>query len=204
MAAKVDERSRNFATIVYPESAPIDWIDILNDYCVPCFISPLHDKDINPTGEPKKPHYHVMLMFENKKADRQIQDIFDSIGGVGLKKLQSIRGYARYLLHLDNPEKYQYDEKEIISIGGADYSSIISIASDKYAALDEMQEFCDEYNITSFYLLCRYATKYKPDWSRILKDSGSVYMREYLKSKLWSQETDQIHIINPNTGEVIL
>lgn len=63
-----DTRVRNFATVVYPESAPENWQDILSRHCVPAFISPLHDKDINPTGEPKKPHYHVVLMFEGKKS----------------------------------------------------------------------------------------------------------------------------------------
>lgn len=63
-----DTRGRNFATMVYPESAPENWREILAGYFIPAFISPLHDKDKNPTGEPKKPHHHVMLMFEGKKA----------------------------------------------------------------------------------------------------------------------------------------
>ena len=25
----------------------------------------LHDKDVNPTGEVKKPHYHVICYYEN-------------------------------------------------------------------------------------------------------------------------------------------
>ena len=52
-------RTRSYATVVYPESAP-DFLERLNDLKVPCFVSPLHDKDFNPTGEPKKPHYHVL------------------------------------------------------------------------------------------------------------------------------------------------
>lgn len=62
-----DQRTRNFATVVYPESAPSDWIDKLDQLHVAALISPLHDKDTNPSGEPKKPHYHVLLMFEGKK-----------------------------------------------------------------------------------------------------------------------------------------
>ena len=37
-------RFRNFATIVYPESAPEGWLDILDEECVEAFVSPLHDK----------------------------------------------------------------------------------------------------------------------------------------------------------------
>ena len=57
-------RTRNFASIVYPESAPEDWKEILIQQFVPAFISPLHDQDVNPGGEIKKPHYHVILMFD--------------------------------------------------------------------------------------------------------------------------------------------
>ena len=56
-----NKRFRNFATVVYPESAPEGWQETLSEQFVPAFISPLHEKDINPTGEPKKPHYHVLI-----------------------------------------------------------------------------------------------------------------------------------------------
>ena len=46
-------RTRNYATVVYPESAPNDWIEVLTQQFVPCFISPLHDKDVNPGGDIK-------------------------------------------------------------------------------------------------------------------------------------------------------
>ena len=49
-------RTRNFATIVYPESAPENWKSILENEIVPALISPLHDKDINADGEKKKAH----------------------------------------------------------------------------------------------------------------------------------------------------
>ena len=100
-----DERVRNFATVVYPESAPENWIDILNEYHVACLISPLHNRDIDPDLNIKKPHYHVLIMFEGKKNyETQVKPIFDSIGGVGREYVQSIRGYARYLCHLNIAE----------------------------------------------------------------------------------------------------
>lgn len=61
---KKDERRRTnvFATIVYPESAPADWIQIIKDTHVPTLISPLHDKDILPDGSPKK-HTTTLCRF---------------------------------------------------------------------------------------------------------------------------------------------
>ena len=40
-------RFRNFATVVYPESAPADWLTVLDSLHVPAFVSPLHDADVN-------------------------------------------------------------------------------------------------------------------------------------------------------------
>ena len=68
-------RTRNFATVVYPESAPENWQDILVEQFVPAFISPLHDKDINPTGEIKKEHYHILIMFDSVKTDLELIEI---------------------------------------------------------------------------------------------------------------------------------
>ena len=127
-------RTRNYGTIVYPESAPQDWQTILAEMCIPCFISPLHDSDINPDGETKKPHYHVMIMFEGVKTVEQATEIFNQIGGVGHEIVQSARGYARYLCHLDNPEKHQYSPDDVKAYGGADYVSVIGLAIDKYKA----------------------------------------------------------------------
>lgn len=182
-------RTRNFATVVYPDSAPDDWQEILSDQHIPAFISPLHDKDVNPTGEEKKPHYHVMIMFENVKTREQAQAVFDSIGGVGLEVVQTIRGYARYLCHLDNPEKTQYPQEEVRCLAGADYPGIIGLAIDKYKAVGEMMDFCRKYQVYSFAQLAIYTKENRFDWFRILCDSGSVVMKEFLKTIRWEDGT---------------
>ena len=151
--AKADKttvkRCRNFATVVYPDSAPDDWLGILKDTKIPAFVSPLHDQDVNPFGELKKPHWHVLLCFDGVKTVEQAEDVFRSIGGVGCEIVQSIRGYARYLCHLDNPEKYQYNTCEVKSLSGADYPSVIELAIDKYKAIAEMMQFCEDNQIYS-------------------------------------------------------
>lgn len=196
-------RTRNFATVVYPESAPADWQDILARNLIPAFISPLHDKDVNPNGEPKKPHYHVMLMFDGVKTPEQVSEVFNSIGGVGCEVVQSIRGYARYLCHLDNPEKVQYDTSDVRCLAAADYIGTIGLAIDKYKALGEMQDFCEQYNVVSFYALAKYARSERSDWHRILCDCGAVFMREYLQSRKWSVDQGYGDIVDPETGEIL-
>ncbi len=178
-------RYRNFGCVVYPESAPENWIDILSDQKLPCFVSPLHDEDLDIQGQPKKPHYHVMVMFEGKKSRDQVNVIFNQIGGVGCEIVNSIRGYARYLCHMDNPEKHQYNPDDVICFGGADYFGICSLAVDKYKAIGEMMDFCKLEGIHSFAYFCRYAKDFRFDWFRILCDSGAFVMREYLKTLTW-------------------
>ena len=195
-----DNRVRNFATVVYPESAPEDWQEILSQQFVPCFISPLHDKDLNPTGEPKKPHYHVIVMYEGKKSLDQAKDLFDMFGGVGCEVIQSIRGYARYLCHLDNPEKAQYLPDQVRSLCGADYSATIGLVTDKYKAIDEIMDFCDEMGIYSYRDLMQYCRKERRDWFRVLCDNGSYVVLEYLKSASWSDKDIKV---NTETGEII-
>ena len=186
MAEKISTtRYRNFACVVYPDSAPDDWKDILAAHIVPTFISPLHDKDTNPNGEPKKPHYHVMIMFEGKKSPEQVAEIFGSFGGVGLEIVKSIRGYARYLCHLDNPEKAQYNQGDVISLAGADYVSTIGLAIDKYKAIGEMLDYCEENNIISYADLLCYCRENRFDWFRVLCDNGTFVVMEYLKSRSW-------------------
>lgn len=199
-----DVRKRNFATVIYPESAPENWREILAGYFVPAFVSPLHDRDVNATGEPKKAHHHVMLMFEGKKSDEQVKAMFDSIGGVGLEKVESLRGYARYLCHLDNPEKAQYNPSDVVSLNGSDYSYTIGIVADKYKAVREMIAFCKANQIVSYAELLEYASVEQDSWFRILCDSGTVVMKEYLKSVSWgmrSGSTAQSRV-DPDTGEI--
>lgn len=179
-------RTRNFATVVYPESAVDGWQNILSELRVPAFISPLHDKDVNPTGEPKKAHYHVVIMFEGPKTLEQAKEVFDKISGVGVEKVNSLRGYARYLCHMDNPEKAQYPVESVRSLCGADYTGAIGLITDKYKAIGEMIDYCEENDITSYSELLLYCRQERFDWFRVLCDNGTVVVKEYLKSRAWT------------------
>lgn len=183
-AKRAGQRTRNWATIIYPESAPPDWRERLEKCFVPCLISPLHDNDLNPTGEPKKPHYHVLLIFETIKNREQVKEVVDLIGGIGCEKLNSLRGYARYLCHLDNPEKAQYNVDEVSQFGGVDFKQIIELASDLDESAEELLDFCELNQITSFAQIRRYVRVNRPDWAQALR-TRSIYISMTLKSMSW-------------------
>lgn len=175
-------RTRNYYSVVYPESAPDGWLEILQSQFIPAFISPLHDSDINDDKTPKKAHYHVLLMFDSVKTKEQAKAVFEQIGGVGCDVVQSVRGYARYLCHLDNPEKHQYDIRDVKCLGGADYQSIINLVTDKYKAIREMIAYCKSNGVYEFCDLFEYSAENREDWFRILCDSGAYVIKTFLTS----------------------
>lgn len=183
------KRTRNFASMVYPDSAPDNWQQVLADLHIPAFISPLHDRDTLgdvPGGELKKAHYHVMIMFDSVKTQEQAKEVFALIGGVGLEIINSISAYARYLCHMDEITKTRYDIEEVISLSGADYIECISLPGDKYGVIGEMIDFVEEQDIVSYAELLRWCRGNKPDWFRVLCNSATLVMREYIKSRYWS------------------
>lgn len=118
------EKERYWTFIMYPESMPKDWEDTLQQTGLQIAISPLHDKDLNQDGEEKKPHYHVVLFFQGPTTYNRVEKITKLVNGTIPKRVISPIGMIRYLTHKDNPEKHQYDEREIKAINGLDIDDI--------------------------------------------------------------------------------
>lgn len=177
-------RGRNWAFIVYPDSAPENWRTLVSDLHIPALLSPLH-KDINPDETEKKQHWHLLVMFEGNKSIEQMQEIADMLNSPRPQRVDSLRGYARYLIHADNPEKVQYNAMDVVSFGGADYHIIANLANDKYEAIAEMISWCLRYQIYSYATLLTYAMNNNIGWYRCLCDNGTRVMKEFLQTKYW-------------------
>lgn len=202
----VKDRTRCYATIVYPDNkgdpdkglspTPSNWKEILQDFNVPCFISPFHDKDDNSDEDNtlKKPHYHVMIMYDGVKTIRQFDRIRNAIGGVGFFVVESISGYARYLCHIDHPHKYQYNINDVICFNGADYDSTIGNQYNRKDCIIQMLRFIDRAHVKSYSQLVRYALKYEPNWFSCLMDN-SFMVREYIKG-VYLEYSDDLRPIN--------
>lgn len=147
--AAAEIRSSRWATIVYPESCPDDFVGILKDYHVQFLVSPQHTMDVDKDGKLKKAHYHVMLFFDSLKSTKQVKEIFDSIKGVGCEKVASATSYARYLCHLDETDKYIYDIKDVTAYG-IDYQECIKTPESKYEGVSGVLDYCFDNDIMSF------------------------------------------------------
>ena len=69
-----DKRSNKWAFLIYQESAPKNYLDVLEEMHIPFVLSPWHDKDVNKeTGGFKKAHKHGVLFSNHLKAIRRSQ-----------------------------------------------------------------------------------------------------------------------------------
>ena len=148
---------RSWAFIIYPDSMPENWEEIISNTGLPMCISPLHDKDLNPTGEVKKPHYHVICYYENSTTYNNVKtNVCDLLNSTIPQKLESIRGMYRYHIHLDNPEKYQYDDRDRRFFNGFDIDLANKLTrTETLKLLLDIYKYCDEHSISEYCDLVR-------------------------------------------------
>lgn len=182
---QTEPRNKNWGSVVYEESAPPNWKTILDEQNIPALISPLHDKDENDDGSLKKAHFHIIIMFDGQKTRAQAKAVFSKIGGVGIESINSLKGYSRYLAHLDNPEKFQYNPKEIVALSGANYNFAIQMPGKKYEIISDILEYCMVNSIHSYADLILYARGEQPEWFSVLCDSSHM-ITQFLKSLTWT------------------
>lgn len=132
---KKETRTRNWTIVVYPDSAPNNWRDIIDEWHIEWVESPLHDKDVNADGEPKKPHWHILLMFSSVKSYDQVLSLCQEVNCPIPKQVHNTKALVRYMAHLDNPDKAQYDITGIVAHGGVDVADLLKpSSSERYTA----------------------------------------------------------------------
>lgn len=204
--SNANDRVRNWTFVVYPESAPQNWRDILDELHIQWVESPLHDKDDNADGEQKKVHWHILLLFEGKKSYEQVKEITDKLTATIPLKVASAKGLVRYMAHLDNLEKYQYDRAAIIGHGGVDVAEYLKpTSSTRYELIREMRQWVMDSGCVEFSALFDYAAAERfDDWFPLLCDNSAYIMGEYIKSRRHgSNQKPTTIIVDRETGEVI-
>lgn len=145
-------KKRNWAFVLYPESAPENWKQLLQESGLQAAISPLHDKDLNATGEPKKPHWHVIVCYSGPTSYNVVCKLSqDTLKGTIPQALEQVRGYYRYLTHKDNPEKAQYNEADIKTINGFNIMDFMDLTKSEVLHIKlRIHDFIEEYDITEY------------------------------------------------------
>lgn len=101
--------------------------DVINNQSRCKYAYIVHDKD-----NEEQPHVHIILNYDNARSFENIQKIFV---GAHIEPCKFYNQSMRYLVHLDDDTKYQYDFDEIITNYNVDEILLI-INSDEYEKLD--------------------------------------------------------------------
>jgi len=179
-----DTRTRNWTIVLYPESAPENWRDYMNELHIEWIESPLHNLDTSADGEIKKEHWHILLMFSQVKTYEQVREMTDPLNCPSPQKCHNAKAMVRYMAHMDNPEKAQYPPDKIIGHGGVDIAELLKpSSSERYSLIREMIEFIKANELTEFQDLMDYAAGFRyDDWFPLLCDNSTIVMNSYIKS----------------------
>lgn len=168
----------------YPDTMPEDWRDRASESGYE-ILAMYHDQDVETDGKPKEPHWHVAVRLAHAGTIDDAKEILLRLG-IKEKSIQwrdSWRSVARYLCHLDSPNKTQYSPEHVLEFGGADYMTAIQRSAEKYRIVAAMQEWVIESNCRSFAKLMDYARENDMEWFMALCDNCAIPMREYIKSR---------------------
>lgn len=123
----IDTKAKKIALIINPKedenTFSADFYPKLNAWLIQqsdIYAYILHDLDVDDKGEAKRPHIHV---YAEMKACRRLManlnECADVLGydvkQISIDKVVNPTGVIQYLIHKNNPEKHQYEPKEIIT-----------------------------------------------------------------------------------------
>lgn len=126
-----------------------------------CIIN--HDKDLLPSGEPKPNHFHAVLTFNTAKTVQSIAKAV-RVEPQFVNKIKTTTKSAQlYLVHRNNPEKYQYSPNEVFA--NFDYINLVDDCPAKIKRETIAERIANgeikEYNITSFVAIDDYSRNKK-------------------------------------------
>ena len=190
--AKSGQKARNWTFVAYPESLPSNWLEVLEKTGLPIAISPLHDKDINEDGLPKKAHYHVMLCFDGPTSFSVVFKLSNSLNQTRPEVVMSIKGMYDYLTHRNNPEKAQYDTKDIQHLNGFSILNYDNFSpSEKEAIYDAIEQIIIEKDISEYWDLILFLRGLgNVDYLRFAR-SNTIYFDRIIASKRHKAKSDQ-------------
>lgn len=197
-----DWRARAWTCVVYPESAPEDWMDALHALRVAYFVSPLHDRDLNAEGEPKKPHYHVVLDAGSGQlfSGDQAAEMFAAFGGVYpdpaknrnefLKqcKVRKLVNALRYLCHLDehDPYKVKYDVADVrCGYNELPYNDMVLREVEKDDLTMQMCDYALEHGVTDWATFVVFVKREHPEWMHeLIHGAGGRFVSRFINGLL--------------------
>lgn len=187
-------KSKYFCCLLYPDSTTYDVDFVIKSLAkehLSFAVSPIHDRDIDDDGSPKKAHFHLLLAYSSATTLNNIKGWFKACG-MPESDLHSVRvcasgvGYFRYLTHKDDPDKVQYDDKDIRVFNDCNeiFKKFANTESDKISKLVRIFHIVDELNTISFHTLIQYLMLNQVDLFKMVASSSAlaICVKEYQRS----------------------
>lgn len=187
-------KERYFTFIMYEDSRPEDWKEKLQSTGLQFVISPYHDKDINQDGTKKKPHWHVLIIFNGPSTLKNANRISESINATICQPVKSTTGIIRYFSHKDNPEKAQYNENEITGINGPDIEELsksLTTSEIEIIKRDIVHLICG-LGFTEYAETYDYMDKHELRQYMKVFSNNTYFFKAYLQSKHFTKEEKEI------------
>ncbi|HFI0787518.1 TPA: replication protein [Streptococcus suis] len=185
-----EKRSNKWTFLLYQESAPENYLEILEEMHVPFVLSPWHDKDVNrQTGEIKKSHKHGALFFDSLKSYSQVSELLTGKLNTPshVEIIMSPKGMYDYFIHAENPDKTPYKLEDIESGCGFELDKfLLSNTNDLFLAT--IIDLIEEYNFTEFKTLVNFARDKEPMLLSLIVDK-TYFFAKYLDSRRHSEIT---------------
>lgn len=179
-----EDKNRHWTFLVYPESAPNNWKELLQETGCQIAISPLHDKDENPDKELKKPHYHILICFPGPTTFKKVNSLCSQLNSPIPKRVLSIIGIYRYFTHLDNPEKYQYNEEDIVVLNGFDIKEYNGLTASQTLVIKKaLQKLIIEKHLTEYSDFMDYIIENLGNDFYQVASNNTLFFDRYLSSR---------------------
>ena len=186
MTQTKEQRSNKWAFLLYKESAPEDYLEVLDELHVPYVLSPWHDKDVNKTtGEFKKAHKHGALFFESLKSYTQVSDLLTEKLNTPahVEVVMSPKGMYDYFIHAENPEKTLYNVEDIETGCGFELEKFL--AENNPDLLKQVYEVMRDSGLREFADFTDLIAEQFPDLLLYVFDK-SYFFKIYLDSKRYN------------------
>lgn len=186
------KRGKSYTLIVFIDDLPDElkdgkWKQLIIDLGFKCAFSPLHDRDVNADGTPKKPHYHVVIYGSSNWISLidlidLVRDKFQGKGVPVPEKVPNLDGLLRYFTHIDNPDKAQYSKSGIECHGGLSIERAYRVSKMEHDVMvrDMISLIRDNEEITDFFQVVNVALD--------RADKGDDKLFEVIKSNGWLLE----------------
>ena len=171
-----DKKYRNFMLLLYPEWSNFKEIlqDIKGSFKNYAYIKQMPEED------EKKEHVHVIISLDNPRTENSLAKRLE-IDPRFVRRIKSLRGSCRYLIHLDNEEKFQYSLDQVFvskSFKSTYYKAFDDLLSDE-EVLESIYSFIDDHKsvgcmkleieLTKFVCSNAYERIFKRYYSTIVK-----------------------------------